>query len=231
MVREPWAITREMFLSVDEVDRLMAHLARRHETAVGEGLSGALVDRVIIETLLFSGIRCSEFCRLRQCDIHLDPRAPSLEIRGMPREERTVHIPLSLARLIREYFEARGLKHGTRGAGKRPTETPFVVNERGKPYERTALYRRVVRILAGAGLAARASVQLLRHTYGYLAYRNTGGNLLFVQRQLGHAHPMVTSVYARFADESDADMANLVAAPRRPRAPTGRRMKRKAPIE
>jgi integrase len=53
-------------------------------------------------------------------------------------------------------------------------------------------------------------VQLLRHTYGYLAYRNTGGNLLFVQRQLGHAHPMVTAIYAEFVAESYADLANRV---------------------
>ena len=58
-----------------------------------------------------------------------------------------------------------------------------------------------------AGLGERASVQLLRHTYGYLAYKRTGGSLLFVQRQLGHAHPMVTAIYAQFVDESPTALA------------------------
>jgi hypothetical protein len=35
-----------------------------------------------------------------------------------------------------------------------------------------------------------------------------------VQRQLGHAHPLVTSIYAQFVDESYADMADgLVRRP------------------
>ncbi len=78
--------------------------------------------------------------------------------------------------------------------------------------ERTGLYRRVVRILTTAGLGDRASVQLLRHTYGYLAYKRSGGNLLFVQRQLGHAHPMVTSIYAQFVEESYEAIAEMVYA-------------------
>ena len=102
-------------------------------------------------------------------------------------------------------------------------------NERRQPYERTGLYRRVVRILTAAGLKDRASVQLLRHTYGYLAYLKTGGNLLFVQRQLGHAHPMVTVVYARFVDESYADMANMIrqAASSQPKLRLKKKGKRK----
>ena len=87
---------------------------------------------------------------------------------------------------------------------------PLVFNDRRKPYERTGLYRRVKRILGDAGLGSRASVQLLRHTYGFLAYKYTGGNLLFVQGQLGHAHPMITSVYARLVDESYEEMAERV---------------------
>ena len=78
------------------------------------------------------------------------------------------------------------------------------------PYDRTSLYRRVVRILTSAGLGDRASVQLLRHTYGYLAYKRTHGNLLFVQQQLGHAHPMVTAIYAQFVKFSYSDLADNV---------------------
>src|SRR4029077_5462721 len=90
---------------------------------------------------------------------------------------------------------------------------PLILNERGRPYERTGLYRRVVRIFPAAGVGDRASVQLLRHTYGYLAYLRTGGNLLFVQRQLGHAHPVVTSIYAQFVKEEYAALADSIYVP------------------
>ena len=55
-------------------------------------------------------------------------------------------------------------------------------------------------------------MQLLRHTYGYLAYLRTGGNLLFTQRQLGHAHPIVTSIYAKFVPESYSELAEMLIA-------------------
>ena len=87
----------------------------------------------------------------------------------------------------------------------------MVCHERRRPFERTGLYRRVVRVLTAAGLESRASVQLLRHTYGYLAYLRTGGNLLFTQRQLGRAHPIVTSIYAQFVEESYSALAERIA--------------------
>src|SRR5262249_29408742 len=135
---------------------------------------------------------------------------PAFHVRGTPREDRTVFIPGRLAELLREYMADTRPQCLPEGVDRRDRSQPLVFNERGRPYERTALYRRVVRTLTAAGLKQRAKVQLLRHTYGYLAYLRTGGNLLFVQRQLGHAHPMVTVIYAEFVEESYADMANAI---------------------
>ena len=137
-----------------------------------------------------------------------------------------MYLPAATAKLLDAYL-ARGRRVGVndkfgastqlKAAGRRDAgrlglddEAPLFVTERGRAFERTGLYRRVVRVLTEAGLGERASVQLLRHTYGYLAYLATGGNLLFVQRQLGHAHPMITSIYAQFAEESYAGMADAI---------------------
>lgn len=180
--------------------------------------AGAVQDRVIIETLLFSGLRTSEFCRLRVADapVRLDSPctsdALSLRVRAEGGGERSVWLPTDVARLIAEYVTRHRPALLRDGVSPRDATQPLVLNERGNAFDRTALYRRVVRILADAGLGERASVQLLRHTYGYLAYLRTGGNLLFVQRQLGHAHPMVTSVYAKLVEEDYAALAERVAA-------------------
>jgi integrase len=212
MVFNPWKITRQMFLSTAEIDSLRAHLALRVSEAPRAEQIAAVVDRVIVESLLFSGLRNSEFCRLTRADVDLGKAAPAFHVRGTPREDRTVYIPRQLAALLREFVAETRPACLPEGIGSRDLSQPLVLNERGRPYERTGLYRRVVRILTDAGLGSRASVQLLRHTYGYLAYLRTGGNLLFVQRQLGHAHPMVTSVYAAFVDESYPGMANSVGS-------------------
>lgn len=223
MVFDPWKITRRMFLSEGEVEALLMHLARRCRTGEPDERVSAFVDRVIVESLLFSGLRNSEFCRLTLANVDLGPE-PALHVRGTPREDRTVFIPGRLADLLREYLtdvRPQGLPEGT---DRRERSQPLVFNERSRSYERTALYRRVVRTLTEAGLKERAKVQLLRHTYGYLAYLRTGGNLLFVQRQLGHAHPMVTVIYAEFVEESYAEMANAIGGGAdRPKRASGRR--------
>lgn len=208
MTRQPWAITREMFLSAHEVERLIRHVRDHVEASSGVSSVAAWLDRYIIEALLFSGLRNSEFCGLTLRDAVLAAGSPALIVRGGKGEDRTVYIPSALARLTERWVaEVRPALLPDDVSPDDPSQA-LVFNERRRPYERTGLYRRVVRILTEAGLGDRASVQLLRHTYGYLAYARTGGNLLFVQRQLGHAHPMVTSIYAQFVDESYGAMAN-----------------------
>src|SRR5258708_9932507 len=207
MMKLPWQITRQMFLSEDEIDGLLLHLSRQVRRAEGASVA-AHVDEVIIRSLLFSGLRNSEFCGLTLKNTLVGTGESVFLVRGTPREDRTVYVPAELSGLIRR-FVAKIRPHCLpAGASPNDLSMPLVLNERGRPYERTGLYRRVVRILTEAGLKERASVQLLRHTYGYLAYKRSHGNLLFAQRQLGHAHPSVTSIYAHFVDESYADLAD-----------------------
>jgi len=208
MPRMPWTITHDMFLSTAEVADLCRHLDRRVRRTSGDARLSAQFDRLIVLMLLYSGLRTSELCALRLGDVVNDP---ALRVRLRGRIVRTVFIPRPVHTAIADYVRAirpRWLPAGTRRDDR---SRALLHHERGRPFDRTGLYRRVVRILTEAGLGGRASVQLLRHTYGYLAYRNTGGNLLFVQRQLGHAHPMITSVYSQFVEESYADLADQVA--------------------
>ncbi len=210
MTREPWTLTRDMFLSEAEVEELLQHLHYRVKESAGTARDAALTDELIIQGLLFSGLRNSEFCQLCVGDTIVGLRQSVFRVRGTPRQDRTVYVPNSLSDLVRNYVKdvrpralPNGIKPGDRGK-------PLVINDRGRPYERTNLYRRVVRILGEAGLKDRASVQLLRHTYGYLGYKRAGGNLLFLQKQMGHAHPMVTSIYAEFVHEDYSRLANLI---------------------
>ena len=203
MVREPWKITRKLFLNEIEVDKLRRFLAAWEKSGIE-----AATDRVIVETLIGSGLRNSELCSLRLQDAELSKRAPCLRVVGTPRQDRTVYISQSLRALLKVFIARIRPARSHGDADLTDPAGSFFISDRGRGYDRTSIYRRVVRVLAEAGFGSRARVQLLRHTYGYLAYRNTGGNLLFVQRQLGHAHPMVTAVYAEFVDESNSELAD-----------------------
>lgn len=219
MARKAWTITREMFLSEAEATSLIRHVRSRAESAAGRDAVAARLDQLIVETLLFSGLRNSEFCSLKLGDTPMVTGRPVLLPQGADGSRRTVWIPAALATLTGQWARQSRPLLLPRGVAPDDPAQPLVFNERRRPYERTGLYRRVVRILTEAGMGERASVHLLRHTYGYLAYLRTGGNLLFVQRQLGHAHPMVTSIYAQFVEESYENLANRVAGSRtEPRA-------------
>ncbi len=206
-----WELTRESFLSEEEVTGLLSFLKQKEADAHDDTLGQAATDRVIVETLLYSGLRNTEFCRLRVIDTVNGTKTSTVQVCGTPNQDRTVYIPDSLAALHRQYVRDHRPQMLPEEISPKDQSQPLIFNERGRPYERTALYRRVVRILTEAGLGARASVQLLRHTYGYLAYLRTGGNLLFVQKQLGHAHPMVTVIYAQFVEHPYDQLANQVA--------------------
>jgi integrase/recombinase XerD len=208
--RPPWHITRNMFLSEEEVASLLQRLRATREGGPRQAALAAR-DRLLVEALLFSGLRNAELCNLRINDSVAGTGQSVFLVRGTPRQDRTVHVPQSLNLLVQEFVHVhRPTLIPPAAEGSPPTDT-LLVNDRGKPFERTALYRRIVAVLTAAGLGQRATAQRLRHTYGYLAYKRSGGNLLFVQRQMGHAHPMVTSVYAQFVEENYPAIADRLA--------------------
>ena len=230
-VRPAWEISREMFLSEQEIELLLHRVRRELADLSAAAERSARLDRLIVEVLMFTGLRNSEFCRLARGDFEIDAAGARLAIRQGEAVDRLVYLPSPVAALVEEYCQT--IRRDCLPAESDPADPhePLVFHERRRPFERTGLYRRVVRILSEAGLGDRASVQLLRHTYGYLAYLRTGGNLLFTQRQLGHAHPIVTAIYAQFVDESYPQLAEmLAAAPEKGGAPhAGNRKSRKVP--
>ena len=68
MVKTPWVLTRDMFLAEQEVNDLKAFLQRQLEAAAADEQHAAATDQVIIQGLVYSGLRNSEFCRLRVVD-------------------------------------------------------------------------------------------------------------------------------------------------------------------
>ncbi|HBO46202.1 MAG TPA: hypothetical protein DD670_20215 [Planctomycetaceae bacterium] len=205
-----WQLTRDMFLSFDEVDLLLDHVRAPCRNASTRRRVAACLDRLMIEGLLFSGLRTSEFCGLTVANTIVGRGESVFVIEGLKGRDRTVHVPSEVSRLVEQFVA--DIRPGLLPADVDPNDPtrPLVYGERKNPLERTGLYRRVVRVLRAAGLGDRASVQLLRHTYGYLAYALSHGNLLFVQRQLGHAHPMVTAIYAQFVEESYQPLAEQI---------------------
>lgn len=88
-----------------------------------------------------------------------------------------------------------------------PDTAGNVVAGGGKPNSPGQLQRRVNRAIAAAGVDA--TFHQLRHRYGTIAYQATG-DLLAVGRQMGHAGPATTAVYAAASDEVADRIAEAV---------------------
>jgi integrase/recombinase XerD len=203
-------IAHDKILLENEVDDLVASLHTRAARARHEEWAAAQLDELIIVSLLSSGLRNSEFCSLALGDTVLGSHESAFIIRRPASRKRTVSIPRRVSDLVQHYATKVRPRFLPDGVDPSDPTKPLLMSEHRHPFDRTGLYRRVVKILTEAGLGDRANVQLLRHTYGYLAYLRTGGNLLFVQRQLGHAHPATTSMYAKLVNESYSDLAERI---------------------
>jgi integrase/recombinase XerD len=218
-------IAHDKVLSGAEVETLMESLHKRALRTNQESWANLQLDELIVVALLSSGLRNSEFCSMAVNDTILWYGDSVFAIRRPASRKRTVYIPSKVSSLVQQYVETVRPRFLPYGMDPKDFTKPLVFSEQRHPFDRTSMYRRVVKILTEAGLGERANVQLLRHTYGYLAYLRTGGNLLFVQRQLGHAHTATTAMYAKLVEESYSDLAEriLPAAGRGPEAAVGKR--------
>ena len=131
--RPPWEITRTMFLSEEEIEppswRTCGGLRSGRENAPWHWRGG---DRLIIESLLWSGVRNSELCRLRIDDTVVGCGESAYLVRGTPRQDRTVFVPQALSILV-QALRARSPRRPRRLAIVRRIRQAAVARQRPRP--------------------------------------------------------------------------------------------------
>jgi integrase/recombinase XerD len=171
------------FLTVDEVDQLLAAPDRRHERG--------LRDAAMLETLYATGLRVSELIRIRLRDINFD--AGYLVAFGKGRKERLVPIGEVAIAGLRTYIETARAKF-TRG---RAIDTLFLTL-RGRPMTRQGFWKLIARYATVAGIRKRMSPHKLRHSFAtHLVER--GADLRSVQAMLGHVDIGTTEMYTHLS--------------------------------
>ncbi len=142
-------------------------------------------DRLILDMLYSTGIRCSELMTL--ADSAVDTVKGELKVRGKRNKDRVIPFGSELADLIGRY---RTLRRATAG-----TAAPeFFVRESGAPMYRKLIYNIVHQAMQGNVNAARLSPHVLRHSFA-TDMLNNGARLNAVQQLLGHASLATTQVY------------------------------------
>ena len=170
------------FLTVDEVDRLLAAPDRRHARGVR--------DAAMLETLYATGLRVSELVRLRLADINFD--AGYLIAFGKGKKERLVPLGEVAIAGVRSYLET------ARAAFVRTTTDTLFLTPRGKGMTRQGFWKLISRYAVAAGIRKRISPHKLRHSFAtHLVER--GADLRAVQAMLGHADIGTTEIYTHLS--------------------------------
>lgn len=175
--------TSPAFLTDTEVRRLVKALTGRHSEI-------AKRDRTLIETFLATGIRLQELVALDIDDIDLD--AKHLHVRrakgGQPQVK---FLNTHLRGVLRTYLQWRK---------KQGESCPAVfISQRGTRLSPRQVGYRFEHWLKEAGIEKAITPHGLRHTFATRLYSRTG-DLLVVQRALGHRNIATTEIYTHLVD-------------------------------
>ncbi len=194
-----------VYLTVPEQERVLAELAR-DETLQGRR------DYAAVATLLFTGLRVSEFLRLELG--HVDLETGILRVlHGKGGKAREVVVIPRLRAILRTYLrevrpalpQAAASAHLFSGVSTRGWRK----HRAGQPMERHWLSRLIGGRVSGI-LGRKVHPHALRHSYAS-RLREAGADLALIQEQLGHAELSTTMIYAHLSTgKRHQDVARLL---------------------
>jgi site-specific recombinase XerD len=160
--------------------------------------------RSALRLMISTGIRVGELCKLQTEDV--SPEGSSARIHGKGARDRIVYISdtelqSELKRLVRD------------GASGSRQPAALFLNRFGHPMQPQTMRARLRRYAMGVGVVRRITPHMLRHTAATLLIE-TGVDIRFVQRLLGHSSIATTEIYTHVSDEalkSALERANVLA--------------------
>src|SRR5687767_2600639 len=162
----------------EEVDALL----RAPDLSTADGLR----DRAMLELLYATGLRVSELIRVRVDDLVMD--AGFLRTIGKGSKERIVPFGDTARDAIIRYMESGRPDYDRFG------DPHLFLSRRGRPMSRQSFWMKIVKHARNAGIRARISPHVLRHSFATHLLEN-GADLRSVQMMLGHSDISTTQIY------------------------------------
>ncbi len=188
-IRLPRRLPRD--LSKQELRALLDCAAR--EADARPHAVGRATLRLALEILFATGVRIGELCAIRLN--HIDSQSGGLRIHGKGNRERRVYlIGNDLLPMLKDYQKLRDII-------ARPNTDHLLVSASGAPIRPDYTRRRLHKLAEQAGIERRVTPHMLRHSAA-TQLLETGMDIRFVQRLLGHSSISTTEIYTHVTDES-----------------------------
>lgn len=189
----PWTLDESKYLSLKEVKKLRRKTEKAKALALEKNKRTPVMDWIVVEIGLFSGLRVEEMANLKCGDLLIQDNQSSLIVRkGKCGKKRIVKLSSELKEALKEFLNWK------QSIGESITdESPLFVSSKTNSHMTTrALQKSFKRSAKRAGLKSHYSIHCLRHTFGSHLYKASRYNLRLVQEQLGHSRIETTKVYA-----------------------------------
>jgi site-specific recombinase XerD len=195
-IRRPRTLPRPV--QSTDLTLLLAHLAKASELSADRSPRAGLprphetTTLLAVVLMLATGLRVAEVTGIRCPDIDLADS--SIRVRGKGSRERIVFFPDNwMQQLIEAYLQTRdhiGVPH-----------TFLLFNRTGAPVTPAAIRARLQRAVGDAGLPHRVTPHMFRHSAATQLIES-GVDIRYVQRLLGHASLSTTELYTHVSDTS-----------------------------
>lgn len=198
-----WVVTKDQFLTKDEITRLYKSLLDAKDLAIQRGRFHCHIrDYYLFRLLLETGLRVFELVALKVSDFH---DGCLIIQNGKGGKRRNILLTKGTQKMIVEFIR---VKRRTLGEPTDPT-APLLISKRGRPYTTRGIRKRVKHWFSRLGFNRSLSVHSCRHSY--VSHMIAAGvDLVTVRDNAGHSSLAVTSIYSHSVkgDLGDLELFN-----------------------
>ena len=147
---------------------------------------------IIVRLMISTGMRVGEVCKLQVDDV--SPDGENVRVHGKGSRDRLAFV--SDPALCGELGHYAGERRKMDGSN-----APLFLNRRGSKLRPSSIRPQLGRLASDVGITRRVTPHMLRHTAATLLIE-TGVDIRFVQRLLGHSSIATTEIYTHVSDQA-----------------------------
>lgn len=193
--REPTVLPKTIPLSTVEIFLYTIYKQQQTAKTIYQR-KNALRDASVIEMLFATGMRISELCSLRVCDVNLNER--NILIHGKGSKERIIQIGNdNVINILMEYYK--------NFYDQIQMCNYFFVNQNGSVLSDQSIRRMINKYASLAAIELHITPHMFRHTFA-TSLLEADVDIRYIQEMLGHSSINITEIYTHVAMSKQRDI-------------------------